>query len=83
MSMRQVYRKIAKKHGVSVEEVKNDMQEALNHAYNNTSKEETTKLFQNQIPKRDQIPTPEEFIQFAANNLNKLNTVSNTRKKEK
>lgn len=32
MDMRKIYRKIAREHGVSVAEVKRDMQEAINAA---------------------------------------------------
>ena len=35
MSMRKIYRELAKKHGVSVKEVRKDMQAALTEAYTN------------------------------------------------
>lgn len=38
MSMRKIYRELAKKHGVSVKEVREDMQAALTEAYTNPLK---------------------------------------------
>ena len=35
MNMRKIYRQIAKEHGVTVAEVKRDMQEAISAAYQN------------------------------------------------
>ena len=35
MSMRKIYRELAKKHGVSVKEIRQDMQAALTEAYTN------------------------------------------------
>ena len=71
MSMRSIYRKVAKKHGVSVNEVKEEMQKALNHAYTNTSNDGVTRVCQNQVPSKGEIPTPDEFIPYAANKVKK------------
>lgn len=71
MSMRKVYRQIAKKHGVSVADVKRDMQEALNYAYNNTPNDGVTGAYQNQVPRKGEIPTPDEFIRYAAKEVKK------------
>lgn len=66
MSMRQVYRKIAKEHGVTPAEVKRDMQAAIGHAYQNTPADGVTEAYQKQIPRKGKIPTAEEVIRFAA-----------------
>ena len=39
MSMRKIYRKIARENGVSVKEVKEDMQAAITAAYQNPPKD--------------------------------------------
>lgn len=44
MSMRQIYRKIAKEHGVTVAEVKRDMQAALDDAYSDPMNKNTISL---------------------------------------
>lgn len=69
MSMRKIYRKVAKKHGVSVKEVKEEMQKALDHAYTNTPDDGVTEAYQKQVPSKGEIPTPEEFIRYAANKV--------------
>ena len=66
MSMRSIYRKIAKEHGVTVAEVKRDMQEALTHAYTHTPDDGITVAYQNRVPHKGEVPTPEEFIKYAA-----------------
>jgi hypothetical protein len=53
---RNLYRKIAKSHGVTVKEVKQDMQIAINEAYKQTN------FYAGQVPHRGVTPTPDEFI---------------------
>ena len=65
MSMRKIYRKIAKKYGVSVQEVKTEMQSAINAAYRNNP--EVVK----RIPRKGEIPIPGEFIGYAADKIAK------------
>ena len=69
--MRKIYRKVAKKHGVSVKEVKEEMQKALDHAYTNTPDDGVTGAYQKHVPSKGEIPTPDEFIKFAANKVRK------------
>ena len=69
--MRRIYREIARKHGVSVKEVKEEMQKALDHAYTNTPDDGVAKAYQKQVPSKGEIPTPEEFIKYAANKIKK------------
>ena len=71
MSMRKIYRKVAKKHGVSVKEVKEEMQKALDYAYTNTLDDGVTGAYQKRVPSKGDIPTPEEFIKYAANKVKK------------
>lgn len=67
MSNRSIYRKIARKHKVSVREVKQDMQDAINHAYQNTAPHNTvTQAYQNRVPRKGEIPTVDEFIRYAS-----------------
>jgi len=69
--MRKIYRKVARKHGVSVEEVKEEMQKALDHAYTNTPDDGVTRAYQKQVASKGEIPTPDEFIRYAANKIKK------------
>lgn len=72
MGMRKIYRKIAREHGVSVEEVKEDMQAAIAAAYGNPPKDGgITAAYQRQVPRKGEIPTPEEFIRYAAGKARK------------
>lgn len=71
MSMRKIYRKVARKHGVSVKEVKEEMQKALDYAYTNTPDDGITEAYQKQVPSKGEIPTPDEFIKYAAKIIKK------------
>ena len=71
MSMRKIYREVAKKHGVSVKEVKEEMQKALDLAYTNTPDDGVTETYQKRVPSKGEIPTPDEFIRYAANKIKK------------
>ncbi len=67
MSMRKIFRKIARENGVSVREVKEDMQAAITEAYRNPPKDGgVTAAYQRQVPRKGEIPTPEELIRYAA-----------------
>jgi len=69
MSMRKIYRKVARKHGVSVKEVKEEMQKALEYSYTNTPDDGVIGAYQKQIPSKGEIPTPDEFIRYAAKKI--------------
>ncbi len=63
MNMRKIYRKIAKENGVSVREVRREMQAAITEAYTDPLNDnEITKAYQNRVPRKGEIPTPEELI---------------------
>lgn len=64
---RKYYREIAKKHGVSVDEVKRDMQLAINEAYINPN---TTAL---NVPRKGDVPTPDEFVDHVVSKIKKVN----------
>lgn len=60
MNMKKVYKAIAKKHGVSVTEVRREIQAAIDEAYKNPN-------FHAQCVYRNgDKPTPEEFITHMA-----------------
>ncbi len=65
MNMRKIYRKIAKKNGVSVQEVRREMQAAITEAYTDPLNDnEITKAYQNRVPRKGEIPTPEELLRY-------------------
>ena len=65
MSMRNVYRQVAKANGISVAEMKKQMQSALDYAYTNADDNSDIKLNQQKISSKNRIPTPDEVIQYA------------------
>ena len=72
MSMRKIYRELAKKHGVSVKEVREDMQAALTEAYTDPlNNNAITKAYQNRVPRQGEIPTPEEAVRYLAGKVKK------------
>jgi len=62
-NMKKVYRKIAKQNGITVEEVKREMREAISAAYVNPN------FYARCIPCKGSIPTPDEFISYAVNRV--------------
>jgi len=54
------YRKIAKKHGISIQEVKRDMQEAVDAAYINPT------FHARCVYSKSEKPTVDEFIDYVA-----------------
>ena len=65
--MRKIYRKIARENGVSVKEVKEDMQAAITAAYQNPPMDGgVTAAYQRQVPRKGEIPTPDELIRYMA-----------------
>lgn len=67
MGMRKIYRKIARENGVSAKQVKADMQAAITAAYKNPPKDGgVTAAYQRQVPRRGEIPTPEELVRYMA-----------------
>lgn len=64
MNLKKIYRKIAKEYGASEEEVRNDIEKAINFAFRETNKSKELIEFQNKIPSSQDIPTPEEFISY-------------------
>ena len=75
MSMRTIYRKVAKKHGVTAAEVKREMQAAIDCAYRKPDKTETEKSIQRRVQAQSEIPTVEELICFLANEVKKGDAV--------
>lgn len=69
--MRSVYRKIARKNGVSVKEVKEEMQKAIDAAWDNPNKTTQNIFLQNQIKPDGTKPTAEEVIRFSIEKLKK------------
>ena len=53
---RDLYRRIAKKNGVSVEEVKREMQAAIDVAY------ESPNYYARRVERKNEKPTTDEFI---------------------
>ena len=71
MSMRKIYRKIAREHGVSPKEVREEMQAAIMKAYQKPPDDNITVAYQNRVPRKGEGPTPEEFIRYAAGQIKK------------
>lgn len=71
MSIKSVYRKIAREHGVTVAEVKKDMQAAIDYAYKKSDKSASEKISQISISSKNEIPTTDEFIKHIVQTINK------------
>lgn len=72
MDINKILGQVAEADGVSIEEVKKEMQAAISAAYQNPSDDGgITEARQKEVPCRGEIPTPEEFIRYAAWKLKK------------
>lgn len=70
MNMKKILRKIAKENGVTVAEVREEMQKAITEAWTNPPKDGgVTKAYQRRVPSKGAIPTPEEVIRYAAGEI--------------
>lgn len=69
MSMRKIYRKIARQYGTTAAEVRREIQCVIDDAYRNAPDDGITKAYQNRVPRKGEIPTPEEFIRYCSQQL--------------
>lgn len=63
MKMEHIYRKIAKEDGISVTEVKREMQAVIDISYKKKDKTETERILQESVESNGEIPTVDEFIE--------------------
>lgn len=67
MNMKKIYKKVAKQYGVSVQEVEREIQAAIADAYADPlNHNEITQLYQQNVPRKGEIPTPDEVIRYLA-----------------
>jgi len=64
MRKEKIYKEIAKKYGVNVDEVKREMQAAIDEAYANPNPAVLD------IPRKASVPTVDEFVDFAVEQVN-------------
>lgn len=69
MGMRSIYRKIAKQNGVSVKEVKDEMQKALDEAWDNPNKSADVRFNQMKVSSNGTKPTVDEFIRYCSSEI--------------
>lgn len=74
MSMRSIYRKVAKKYGITAKQVREEIQATITQAYTDPlNQNEITKAYQKRVPFKGEIPTPEELIRYAADKAKQEN----------
>lgn len=71
MNRRKIYRKIARKHHVSVQEVKSEIQKAIDAAWTASDKTQDIIEQQKEVSAKGEIPTVEEFLTYAEKLLKK------------
>lgn len=67
--MRSIYRKIAKENGVSVKEVKEEMQKALDDAWNNPDKSADVRFNQLKMAPDRKKPSVDEFVRYCSSEI--------------
>lgn len=79
MRMKKILKQIAKENGVTVKEVREEMQKAITDAWTNPPKDGgLTAAYQNHVPCKGEIPTPEELICYAAAEIQKQASCNHT-----
>ncbi|MDR0286152.1 MAG: hypothetical protein LBI03_00350 [Clostridiales bacterium] len=72
-NLKKVYKKLAKKYGVSVAEIKRDMQEAIDAAYVNPT------IHAQNVPSKGAIPSVDEFLEYMVKSVSE--SLENEKKK--
>ena len=63
MNMKKILKRIAKENGVTVEEVREEMQKAITEAWKNPPADGgVTAAYQRKVPCKGEVPTPEELL---------------------
>ncbi len=68
MKMEKILKKVAVANGVTVREVKTEIQAAINEAWKNPP-DDAAAAYQRKVPCMGEIPTPDEFIRFMVNGI--------------
>ncbi len=68
MKMEKILKKVARANGVTIKEVKTEIQAAINGAWKNPP-DDAAAAFQRKVPCMGEIPTPDEFIRFMVNEI--------------
>jgi excinuclease UvrABC helicase subunit UvrB len=69
--MKKIYKQVAKKHGITPEEVEREISETLKFAWLHENTPSQAKEAQNQVPRHGSVPTNEEFINYIAEKVKK------------
>ncbi len=69
MDLQKVLEEVAKNHGITAEEVHKEMQIALNTAWEQPADTQTGESKRKEMSPDDTAPTPEQFIQYIANQI--------------
>lgn len=70
MKMKKVLREVARANGVSVKEVRKEIQKAVDEAWKTPPNDGgVTAAYQQRVPCRGEIPTPEELIRYMAGEI--------------
>lgn len=64
METKELYQKIAEHYRVSRNEVEQEIETAITAAFTNPQNDEQIKHAQQQVPKKGEIPTPEELMLY-------------------
>lgn len=69
MRMKRIFKRLARLHGVSVEEIKSSMQQAINGAWEDPLKDEKTAENQRRVACKEKTPTPQEVIEYVVGKM--------------
>lgn len=61
-----IYKKLAKQNGITVKELKSEMQDAINQAY------AAPNFFANCVPRKGETPTIDEFVEYTVRRVTRI-----------
>ena len=74
MKMEKILKKVARANGVTVKEVKTEIQTAITEAWKNPP-DDAAAAYQRKVPCMGEIPTPDEFIRFMVSEIRISNRI--------
>lgn len=74
MRMEKILKQIAKKNGVSIKEVRKEIQRSIDDAWENPPDDGgITTAYQQKVPCKGKVPTPEEIIRYVVTEMKEMN----------
>lgn len=72
MNIAKIYYEIAKQKEITIKEARKEIKDALDQSYQNPNRSIRVRQLQDKVPRKKEIPTPEEFLEFIIKEMIKI-----------